>query len=84
MKRGSLADALFTLVGLSFAWAAISMLFLLRQWRKLDLNPDGRLKVLSGPRPSDPDELFMWWCFLSMCVAVLLGVSFVLLLVFGS
>lgn len=60
------------------------MLFVMRQWRKLGLTPAGRLKVLSGPRPQDPDELFMWRWFLSFCCATLLGVLFVLGLVFRS
>jgi hypothetical protein len=84
MKSGHYADVFSTLFGLSVAWAAVSMLLVFRQWRKMGLTPRGRLEVLSGPRPSDPDELFMWRWFFSLCIAVLLGVSCVLLLVFTS
>lgn len=87
MIVGPTKDALFTLGGLSIAlsagWAAISMLVVYRQWRRLGLTPAGRVKVLSGSRPSDPDELFMWRWFLSLCCAVLLGVLSVLALVFS-
>ena len=84
MKLGQYTDVFSTVFGLSVAWAAVSMLLVFRQWRKLVLTPKGRSKVLSGPRPSDPDELFMWRWFFSLCIAVLLGVSCVLLLVFTS
>ncbi|HSY59494.1 MAG TPA: hypothetical protein VK795_08040 [Terriglobales bacterium] len=87
MTVGATKDTLFTLGGVSFGlsvgWAAISMLVVYRQWRRLGLTPSGRAKVLSGSRPSDPDELFIWRWILSLCCAVLLGVLSVLALVFS-
>ena len=83
MKSAYYTNVLATLFDLSVVWAVVSMLLIFRQWRKLGLTPKGRLKVLSGPRPRDPDELFMWRWFLSLCVAVLLGILCILTLVFG-
>ena len=83
MKPGPFADVLFTLAGLSFAWGLVSMVLVLRQWRKTGMTPGGRYKVLSGTRPSDPDELLMWRATLHMCCSLLIGVLCILVLVFG-
>lgn len=66
--------AVVTLFCLSFAWATVSMLQMQRSLRKLGLSSSDRMRIFSGPRPDDPDELCAWkwaWQFL---YAVLAGV----------
>jgi hypothetical protein len=67
-----IADTLFCI---AFAWGMVSTLRMLRGLRKLGLNPSNRMRVLSGPRPDDPDELYVWnwaWQFLYAVIAVML------------
>jgi hypothetical protein len=67
-----LAETLFCI---SFAWAAVSMVLMQCGLRKLDLRPADRMRVFSGPRPDDPDELYAWkwaWQFLYAFIAVTL------------
>jgi hypothetical protein len=45
-----------------------------RSLRKLGLNGQDRLRLFSGPRPDDPDELRAWqlgWHFMYAVVAVM-------------
>jgi hypothetical protein len=72
----TLIDSVFvTLFCLSFGWVFVSMALCFRSLRKLGLDGQGRLRLFSGPRPSDPDELRAWrlgWQFLYAVLAVLL------------
>jgi hypothetical protein len=64
-----------TLFCISFAWAVVSNLRMQRGLRKLGLSPSDRMRVFSGPRPDDPDELYAWkwaWQFLYAIIAVML------------
>jgi uncharacterized membrane protein (DUF106 family) len=64
-----------TLFCLAFAWLFVSMSQCFRTLRKLDLSPQGRMRLFSGPRPDDPSELRAWqwgWHFMYAVIAVLL------------
>jgi len=66
---------LVTLFCFAFAWMFVSMVLCYRGLRKLGLDGQGRLRLFSGPRPSDPDELRAWllgWQFMYAVLAVLL------------
>lgn len=66
---------LITLFCLAFAWALVSMLLFQSRLRSLGLTPDGKMRLFSGPRPTDPDELRAWslgWHFMFGIIAVLL------------
>jgi hypothetical protein len=66
-----------TLLCLSFGWALISNFILFRRLRKLGLSGKGRLRLLSGPRPDDPDELKAWqagWHFMFAILAVIFSI----------
>jgi hypothetical protein len=68
-------SVLVTLFCLSFGWVFVSMALCFRSLRKLGLDGQGRLRLFSGPRPSDPDELRAWrlgWQFMYAVLAVLL------------
>jgi hypothetical protein len=67
---------LVTLFCVSFAWGNISLVLFFRSLRKLGLDGEGRMRLLSGPRPTDPDELHPWllgWHFMFAVLAVLLS-----------
>jgi hypothetical protein len=74
---------MFALGGLSFAWAGISMFLAIGRGRKLGLTPTQSLNLLSGPRPSDRDEAFIWSCALQLACGLLCGLLCVLALVFA-
>ena len=62
--------------GLSWAWTMISLLQMYRIWRELGLTGEGRLQILSGPRPDDPDALRVWksaWRFVLAFIATILS-----------
>lgn len=66
---------LVTLFCLSFGWGLLSMALLFRSLKKLGLNGEERLRLFSGPRPDDPDELRVWqlgWHFMFAVLAVIL------------
>jgi|SRR5208282_4209250 len=70
-----------------FLWAAISLLLMWRgrrRLRSLGLKGTHLWRLLSGSRPSDPEELFFWRWTLQVCCAVLTMVLCVLALVFTS
>jgi hypothetical protein len=74
-KASNVNSILTTLFCLAFAWASVSMSQCFRSLRKLGLSPQGRMRLFSGPRPDDPDELRAWkwgWHFMSAIAAVLL------------
>jgi hypothetical protein len=72
----TLVDSLLvTLFCLSFGWVFVSMALCFRSLGKLGLDGQGRLRLFSGPRPSDADELRAWrlgWHFMSAVLAVIL------------
>ena len=76
-------DAIFALFGFSSLWALMSMFLMWRRFRRMGLSGTQGARLLSGPRPSDPDELFVWRSTLHMCCAILIGVVCVLVLVFA-
>jgi len=73
--RSTVAESVVqTLFCLSFAWALVSMLQAQRGLRRL--SSFERMRIFSGPRPEDPDELYAWkwaWQFLYAVVAGLLS-----------
>ncbi len=65
---------LVTLFCLSFGWGLVSTALCFRNLRKLGLDGQGRLRLFSGPRPDDPDELRAWqsgWHFMYAVLAVM-------------
>jgi len=57
----SLADQiLVTLLCVSFGWGWVSLVRCYQSLRKLGLDGEGRLRLFSGSRPEDPDELHAW------------------------
>jgi hypothetical protein len=71
----SLVSSVETLLCLSFGWGMVSLLLCFRSWRDLGLGGEGRLRLYSGPRPSDPDELRAWrlgWHFMFGVLATML------------
>ena len=72
---------MFALGGLSVAWAGISMLLAIGRGRQLGLTPTQSLKLLSGPRPSNRDEAFIWRCALQLACALLCGLLCILALI---
>lgn len=61
---------------LAWGWLLVSLLQMARISRELGLTGEGRLKVLSGPRPRDPDELRLWksvWRFVIAFIATILA-----------
>ena len=75
-RPATLVDSLLaTFLCLSFGWVLVSMALCFRTLGKLGLDGQGRLRLFSGPRPSDPDELRAWrlgWQFMYAVLAVLL------------
>ena len=60
----------------AWGWLLVSLLQMVRVFRELGLTSEGRLKVLSGPRPTDPDELRLWksvWRFVFAFIATILA-----------
>jgi hypothetical protein len=56
--------------------ALVSVLQLLRGLRKPKLSASERMRLFSGPRPVDPDDLFVWkwgWQFACAVIGVLLS-----------
>jgi hypothetical protein len=75
--RSTLAESLVeTVFCLSMAWVFVSMLQAQRGLRKLKLSSAERMRVFSGPRPTDPDELYAWkwaWQFMYAVIAGMLS-----------
>lgn len=60
---------------ISFGWGVVSVLLLLRKLRTLGLSAQERMRLFSGSRPSDQDELRAWhlgWHFIYAVLAVAL------------
>jgi len=65
-----------TVFCLSWGWTMLSLLQVYRVWRELGLTGEGRLQILSGPRPDDPDALRVWksaWRFVLAFIATILS-----------
>lgn len=61
---------------LSWVWTMVSLLQMFRVYREAGLTPLGWQQILSGPRPSDPDELRVWksaWRFMFAFIATMLS-----------
>jgi hypothetical protein len=74
-QKSDVYSILITLFCLSFAWTFVSMLGCYRSLRQLGLSGEGRMRLFSGARPDDPDELCAWkwgWHFVYAIIAVLL------------
>ena len=66
---------LVTLFCLAFGWGLVSQVLLYQRLQKLGLDGEGRLRLFSGPRPENPDELRAWltgWHFMFAALAALL------------
>ena len=77
VHRSSVAESVVqTFFCLSFAWVWIAMLQCYRSLRQLGLDGEGRMRLFSGPRPEDRDELRAWkwgWHFMYAVLAVILS-----------
>ena len=65
-----------TVFCLSWGWTMVSLLQMFRIWRELGLTGGGRLQILSGPRPNEPDALRVWksaWRFVFAFIATILS-----------
>ena len=74
-KAELLNSILVTLFCLSFGWVFVSMARLSRTLSKLGLEGQAGLRLFSGPRPDDSDELRAWqlgWHFMFAALAVIL------------
>lgn len=68
-------SAVQTLLCLSLGWALVCMVLCFHSLRKLGLSGEGRLRLFSGPRPTDPDEARAWllgWHFMFGILGVIL------------
>lgn len=75
--RTELANSILVLVFcLSFGWLLLSLTLCFRSLKKLGLDGEGSMRLFSGPRPDDPDELRAWqlgWQFMYGVMAVILS-----------
>jgi hypothetical protein len=70
--RMEIPDAVgLAIICFSFGWTYLAIWKLLRGGRKLGWNRSNLTKLLTGPRPDDPDELFIWQWTLQLCCAIL-------------
>jgi hypothetical protein len=77
--HSTVADsAVQTLLCLSFAWAIVSMVQAQRSLRRLGLSSSDRMRLFSGPRPDDPDELRAWKWAWQFMYAVIVGIVFMI------
>lgn len=69
-------DSIFvTLFCVAFGWVFLSLSQCYTSLRRLPLDGEGRMRLFSGPRPDDPDELRAWrwgWHFVFAIIAALL------------
>jgi hypothetical protein len=69
-----LNPVLVTLFCLAFGWGLISVSMCFNALRKLGLDGQSGLRLFSGSRPTDPDELRAWlfgWHFMYAVLAVM-------------
>jgi hypothetical protein len=70
--RTEIPDAVgLAMICFSFGWTYLAIWKLVRGGRKLGWNRSNLTKLLTGPRPDDPDELFIWQWTLQLCYASL-------------
>ena len=65
---------LFTLGGVAFLWALVSMFWASHQARALGISRVDYTMLLLGSRPTDPHELVVWRWTLQFCGGVIVGV----------
>ena len=71
-----LNSILVTLFCISFGWSFLSLILCFRTLKKLGFDGEDNLRLFSGPRPEDPDELRAWrfgWQFMYAILAVILS-----------
>jgi hypothetical protein len=83
--RMEIPDAVgLAMICFSFGWTYLSIWKLVRGGLRLGWNRSNLTKLLTGPRPDDPDELFMWRWTLQLCCASLSVVVCVVILAFSA
>jgi hypothetical protein len=74
VHRSTLAESVVeTIFCLAMAWGFVSALQAQRALRKLKLSSSEQMRVFSGPRPTDQDELYAWRWAWQFMYAVILG-----------
>jgi|SRR5580704_12971996 hypothetical protein len=72
VRRTEIPDSIgLATICFSFAWTYLAIWKLVRGGRRLGWNRSNLTKLLTGPRPDDPDELFIWQWTLQLCCASL-------------
>lgn len=72
--RSTVGESLVQIVlCLSFTWAIVAMLQAQHNLRKLGLSSSDRMRLFSGSRPTDPDELRAWKWAWQFMYAVITG-----------
>ena len=83
--RTEIPDAVgLAMICFAFGWSYLAIWKLVRGGRRLGWNRSNLTKLLTGPRPDDPDELFIWQWTLQLCCASLSLVVCVLALAFSG
>ena len=83
--RTEIPDAVgLAMICFSFGWVYLALWKLDRGRRRLGWNRSNMTKLLTGPRPDDPDELFIWQWTLQVCFAILSAVICVVVLSFSA
>jgi hypothetical protein len=83
-QRTEIPDAVgLAMIGFSFGWTGVANWKLVRGGRRLGWNRSNMTKLLTGSRPDDPDELFIWQWTLQLCCAISSVVLCVVALTFG-
>jgi hypothetical protein len=71
-----------TLFCITLAWTAVSMLRMQRGLHKLGLSGTERMRIFSGPRPDDPDELYAWkWAWRFLCGIIAVGLCMIVIVI---
>jgi hypothetical protein len=82
--RMEIPDAVvLAVICFSFGWVYLALWKLDRGRRRLGWNRSNMTKLLTGLRPDDPDELFIWQWTLQLCFAIVSVVLCVVALAFG-
>jgi protein-S-isoprenylcysteine O-methyltransferase Ste14 len=75
--------AVLAMICFSFGWVYLALWKLDRGRRRLGWNRSNMTKLLTGSRPDDPDELFIWQWTLQLCFAIVSVVLCVVALTFA-
>ena len=76
-------NIILTLSFLSFCWCVLAILQVNLRCRKLGLRRSSSTRLLSGPRPADPDELAIWHWTLQACCSILAFITCMVALPFA-